>query len=72
MSAPPSLGSGLCGLVEVSEDEEEVRDVVLSGVGNGRPGSSGWSSTPAQREELVRTTDRTWQKTLRDDLARRH
>lgn len=58
MSSPPSLGFGLCGSVEESEDEEDVRDVVLSGVCMGRLSSSGWSSTPAQREELVRATSR--------------
>ena len=39
--ALPSLGFGLCRLVESSEDEEEVRHVVLSGVGTGRLSSSG-------------------------------
>lgn len=58
MSAPPSLGFGLCRLVESSEDEEEVRDAVLSGVGIGRLNSSGWSSSPAQNKELVRATNR--------------
>ena len=43
--------------MEESEDEEEVRDVVLSGVGTGRLGSSGRSSTPAQREEPVVATN---------------
>lgn len=57
MSAPPSLGFGLRRLDE-SEDKEEVRDVVLSGVGTGRLSSSGWLSTPTQREELVRATHR--------------
>jgi len=58
VSAPPSLASALCGLVEELEDKEEVRDVVLSGVGTGRLGSSGRSSTPAQREEPVMATHR--------------
>lgn len=44
--------------MESSEDEEEVRDAVLSGVAVGRPSSSGRSSIPAQKEELVSATNR--------------
>lgn len=42
--------------MESSEDEEEVREAVLSGVGTGRLSSSGWSSSPAPKEELVRAS----------------
>lgn len=68
MSAPSSLGFGLCKLVEESEDEEEVRDMVLSGVG--KLSSSARSFTPAQREELVRVTSMLW-KSLREEQTRK-
>lgn len=44
--------------MEESEDEEEVRDVVLSGACIGRLSSSTWLSPAAQREKLVRVTNR--------------
>lgn len=44
--------------MEESEDEEEARDVVLPGACMGRPSSSGWSSSPAQRDKPIKLTNR--------------